>query len=150
MGYQWLGNKEKGRVGENVRVSLGRDPRLSGASLSVAVFSGLDRADDSITLAIHFVMGSNFFTRRGGLTSRRWRRFAVKLRIIVNAGNGSGGFFTWDVLDKLGAETFGSLHINPDGMFPNHIPNPEDKIAMALTRAAVLENSADLGIVFDH
>ncbi|KAG7974325.1 hypothetical protein I3843_06G043400 [Carya illinoinensis] len=70
-------------------------------------------------------------------------------QIIVNAGNGSGGFFTWDVLDKLGADTFGSLHLNPDGMFPNHIPNPEDKIAMALTRAAVLENSADLGIVFD-
>jgi phosphomannomutase len=56
----------------------------------------------------------------------------------VNAGNGSGAFFTWDVLDKLGADTFGSLHLNP-----------EDKIAMSLTRAAVLENSADLGIVFD-
>ncbi|KAI5387132.1 hypothetical protein KIW84_073332 [Lathyrus oleraceus] len=70
-------------------------------------------------------------------------------QIIVNAGNGSGGFFTWDVLDKLGADTFGSLHLKPDGMFPNHIPNPEDKIAMAMTRAAVLQNSADLGIVFD-
>ncbi|KAL0446765.1 UNVERIFIED_CONTAM: Phosphomannomutase/phosphoglucomutase [Sesamum latifolium] len=70
-------------------------------------------------------------------------------QIIVNAGNGSGGFFTWDVLDRLGADTFGSLHLNPDGMFPNHIPNPEDKTAMALTRAAVLENNADLGIVFD-
>ncbi|KAF2305538.1 hypothetical protein GH714_006311 [Hevea brasiliensis] len=34
-------------------------------------------------------------------------------------------------------------------MFPNHIPNPGDKTAMALTRTAVLENSADLGIVFD-
>ncbi|KDO64612.1 hypothetical protein CISIN_1g021442mg [Citrus sinensis] len=34
-------------------------------------------------------------------------------------------------------------------MFPNHIPNPEDKTAMALTRAAVLENNADLGVVFD-
>ncbi|CAK9180277.1 unnamed protein product, partial [Ilex paraguariensis] len=70
-------------------------------------------------------------------------------QIIVNAGNGSAGFFTWDVLDKLGADTFGSLHLSPDGMFPNHIPNPEDKTAMALTRAAVLQNSADLGIVFD-
>ncbi|KAF3526558.1 hypothetical protein F2Q69_00051344 [Brassica cretica] len=34
-------------------------------------------------------------------------------------------------------------------MFPNHIPNPEDKTAMSRTRAAVLENSADLGVVFD-
>lgn len=71
------------------------------------------------------------------------------MQIIVNAGNGSGGFFTWDVLDKLGADTFGSLHLSPDGMFPNHIPNPEDKVAMSLTRASVLENKADLGIVFD-
>ncbi|CAN8235667.1 unnamed protein product [Cochlearia groenlandica] len=70
-------------------------------------------------------------------------------QIVVNAGNGSGGFFTWDVLDKLGADTFGSLYLNPDGMFPNHIPNPENKIAMSRTRAAVLENSADLGVVFD-
>ena len=53
------------------------------------------------------------------------------------------------MLDKLGADTFGSLNLQPDGMFPSHIPNPEDKIAMALTRAAVLENTADLGIVFD-
>ena len=52
------------------------------------------------------------------------------------------------VLDRLGADTFGSLHLNTDGMFPNHIPNPEDKTAMALTRAAVLQNTADLGIVF--
>ncbi|KAL3582245.1 hypothetical protein D5086_016577 [Populus alba] len=107
MGYQWLGNKEKGRVGENVRVSLGRDPRLSGASLSVAVFSGLDRADDSITLAIHFVMGSNFFTRRGGLTSRRWRRFAVKLRLILEL------FSTTDV-DRSGVVDKEGNPINGD------------------------------------
>ena len=38
------------------------------------------------------------------------------------------------VLDRLGADTFGSLHLNTDGMFPNHIPNPEDKTAMALNK----------------
>lgn len=36
--------KEKGQPVENVRVSLGKDPRISGASLSVAVFAGLARA----------------------------------------------------------------------------------------------------------
>lgn len=71
------------------------------------------------------------------------------MQIIVNPGNGSGGFFTWNVLDKLGADTFGSLHLEPDGMFPNHIPNPEDPTAMSLTRTAVLRHRADLGIVFD-
>ncbi|RWV85339.1 hypothetical protein GW17_00052880 [Ensete ventricosum] len=75
--------------------------------------------------------------------------YKLFLQVVVNAGNGSGGFFTWNVLDKLGADTFGSLHLEPDGMFPNHIPNPEDRTAMSLTRAAVLEQQADLGIVFD-
>lgn len=34
-------------------------------------------------------------------------------------------------------------------MFPNHIPNPEDKRAMASATAAVKQHSPDLGIVFD-
>ncbi|CAB4265191.1 unnamed protein product [Prunus armeniaca] len=232
---EWVINgleKERGHPVENVGVSLGRDPRISGASLSVAVFSGLARAgclafdmglattpacfmstilppfayDASIMMtASHLPYtrnGLKFFTKKGGLSSpdvedmcdKAARKYANRLtkvsillniplsrvdfmstyakhlrdiikervnhplhyetplrgfQIIVNAGNGSGGFFTWDVLDKLGADTFGSLHLKPDGMFPNHIPNPEDKTAMAVTRAAVLENSADLGIVFD-
>ncbi|KAL6295216.1 hypothetical protein ACE6H2_003358 [Prunus campanulata] len=232
---KWVINgleKERGHPVENVGVSLGRDPRISGASLSVAVFSGLARAgclvfdmglattpacfmstilppfayDASIMMtASHLPYtrnGLKFFTKKGGLSSpdvedicdKAARKYANRLtkvsillniplsrvdfmstyakhlrdiikervnhplhyetplqgfQIIVNAGNGSGGFFTWDVLDKLGADTFGSLHLKPDGMFPNHIPNPEDKTAMAVTRAAVLENSADLGIVFD-
>lgn len=35
------------------------------------------------------------------------------------------------------------------GMFPNHIPNPEDKTAMEAITAAVLKEKADLGIIFD-
>jgi phosphomannomutase len=34
-------------------------------------------------------------------------------------------------------------------MFPNHIPNPEDKTAMDSITQAVLESKADLGIIFD-
>lgn len=35
------------------------------------------------------------------------------------------------------------------GLFPNHIPNPEDKTAMRAITEAVLHNKADLGIIFD-
>lgn len=35
------------------------------------------------------------------------------------------------------------------GMFPNHIPNPEDKVAMKAITQAVIDNKADLGIIFD-
>ncbi|KAG9146246.1 hypothetical protein Leryth_007957 [Lithospermum erythrorhizon] len=69
--------------------------------------------------------------------------------IIVDAGNGAGGFFAAKVLEPLGANTSGSQFLEPDGMFPNHIPNPEDKAAMKAITQAVLNNQADLGIIFD-
>lgn len=70
-------------------------------------------------------------------------------KIIVDAGNGAGGFYAYDVLEKLGADITGSQFLNPDGMFPNHIPNPENKDAMQSIKNAVLENKADLGLIFD-
>jgi phosphomannomutase len=70
-------------------------------------------------------------------------------KIIVDAGNGAGGFFASKVLEPLGADTTGSQFLDPDGTFPNHIPNPEDKIAMAAISQAVLDHHADLGIIFD-
>jgi phosphomannomutase len=69
--------------------------------------------------------------------------------IVVDAGNGSGGFFAEKVLKPLGANTTGSQYLEPDGMFPNHIPNPEDETAMQHIQKAVLDNKADLGIIFD-
>ena len=51
-------------------------------------------------------------------------------KIAVDAGNGSGGFFAKLVLEPLGADTAGSQFLEPDGRFPNHIPNPEDGAAM--------------------
>jgi phosphomannomutase len=70
-------------------------------------------------------------------------------KIIVDAGNGAGGFFVDKVLKPLGAITDGSQFLEPDGYFPNHIPNPEDKQAIASLQQAVLKNNADLGIIFD-
>ncbi|KAG0555549.1 hypothetical protein KC19_12G176900 [Ceratodon purpureus] len=69
--------------------------------------------------------------------------------IVVDAGNGAGGFFAGRVLEPLGAVTTGSQFLEPDGMFPNHIPNPEDKKAMEAITKAVLDQKADLGIIFD-
>ena len=70
-------------------------------------------------------------------------------RIVVDAGNGAGGFYVDKVLKPLGANTEGSRYLDPDGSFPNHIPNPEDKEAMESITEAVRETGADLGIIFD-
>ena len=69
--------------------------------------------------------------------------------IVVDAGNGSGGFFVDKVLLPLGADTTGSQFLDPNGMFPNHIPNPENEAAMESIQKAVLDNKADIGIIFD-
>lgn len=69
--------------------------------------------------------------------------------IIVDAGNGAGGFYAENVLAPLGADISGSQFLEPDGMFPNHIPNPEDKTAMESICSAVKKCGADLGLIFD-
>ncbi len=71
------------------------------------------------------------------------------LHIIVDAGNGVGGFYATDVLQPLGADITGSQFLEPDGMFANHAPNPENKEAMASVSAATVKANADLGIIFD-
>lgn len=70
-------------------------------------------------------------------------------KIIVDAGNGAGGFYVDKVLAPLGADTAGSQFLEPDGTFPNHIPNPEDEDAMKSIVDAVVKNGADFGIIFD-
>jgi len=71
------------------------------------------------------------------------------LHIVVDAGNGAGGFFATRVLEPLGADISGSQFLNPDGTFPNHPPNPEDKSAMESICSKVKEVNADLGLIFD-
>ena len=70
-------------------------------------------------------------------------------KIVVDAGNGAGGFYSENVLKPLGADVTGSQFLEPDGMFPNHIPNPEDKNAMQYIVNSTTKNKADLGIIFD-
>ncbi|MDL2225651.1 phosphomannomutase/phosphoglucomutase [Eubacteriales bacterium OttesenSCG-928-M02] len=78
-----------------------------------------------------------------------YERPLAPFRIVVDAGNGVGGFFVDKVLKPLGAETAGSQFLEPDGRFPNHMPNPEDDEALAAVSKAVADNHADLGIIFD-
>ncbi len=70
-------------------------------------------------------------------------------KIIVDAGNGVGGFYATDILEPLGADISGSCYLEKDGMFPNHAPNPENKEAMASVCKATVDAEADLGIIFD-
>ena len=71
------------------------------------------------------------------------------LHIVEDAGNGAAGFFATDILQPLGADISGSVFLEPDGTFPNHVPNPENRAAMEAARKATQEAKADLGVIFD-
>ena len=84
-----------------------------------------------------------------GVNSKNYDKPLEGFKIVVDAGNGAGGFYADKVLAPLGADTTGSQFLEPDGMFPNHVPNPEDAVAMSFISKAVLDNKADLGVIFD-
>lgn len=84
-----------------------------------------------------------------GVNATDYNRPLRGFHIVVDAGNGVGGFYAEKVLLPLGADISGSVFLEPDGMFPNHIPNPENAEAMASISRAVTENHADFGVIFD-
>ncbi len=75
------------------------------------------------------------------------------LKLVVNAGNGAAGH----VVDAIEARfremgvpvEFIKIHHDPDGSFPNGIPNPLLPENRAATTDAVIAHGADLGIAWD-
>ena len=84
-----------------------------------------------------------------GVNAPNYDRPLENLKIVVDAGNGVGAFYAEKVLAALGADISGSCYLEPDGRFPNHIPNPENKQAMQSICDAVKKADADLGVIFD-
>lgn len=70
------------------------------------------------------------------------------LKIVVNAGNGVAGLVI-DALEPQLPFRFVKLQHQPDGDFPNGIPNPLLPENRSVTAAAVREHGADLGVAWD-
>ncbi len=70
------------------------------------------------------------------------------LKIVTNAGNGGAGLIIDQLAPHLPVEFIRIQH-EPDGHFPNGIPNPLLQENRAATRDAVREHGADLGIAWD-
>ena len=86
---------------------------------------------------------------KSGIGAADYERPLAGFKIAVDAGNGAGGFYAGQVLAPLGADVSGSQFLDPDGRFPNHIPNPENAGAMESASRMVVDSGADLGIIFD-
>lgn len=70
------------------------------------------------------------------------------LKLVANAGNGGAGQVI-DLLEKRLPFTFVKIYHEPDGTFPNGVPNPLLPENREVTAAAVREHEADLGIAWD-
>ena len=70
------------------------------------------------------------------------------LKIVVNAGNGGAGEII-DLLEPHLPFEFVKINHEPDGRFPNGIPNPLLPENRGVTRDAVLAHGADLGVAWD-
>jgi phosphomannomutase len=70
------------------------------------------------------------------------------LKIVCNAGNGGAGSVIDDIESSLPFEWV-KVHHNPDGNFPNGVPNPLLEENRFPTSDAIKANNADLGIAWD-
>ena len=70
------------------------------------------------------------------------------LKLVINPGNGCAGIAT-DALEPHLPFSLIKVHNEPDGTFPNGIPNPMLLENQAVTTNAVLEHKADMGIAWD-
>lgn len=70
------------------------------------------------------------------------------LRIVVDCGNGAGALLAVSFFRALGHEV-DPLFCEPDGRFPNHLPDPTVPALMEALSKRVVETGADLGLGFD-
>ncbi len=71
-----------------------------------------------------------------------------KLKVVVDAGNGTGGVVAVPIFKALGIEVV-PLFVEMDGRFPNHHPDPTVEENLEQLKKKVLEVKADVGIAYD-
>jgi phosphomannomutase len=70
------------------------------------------------------------------------------LKLVANPGNGGAGMIV-DLLEPHLPFEFVKLHHEPDGTFPNGVPNPMLEENRVPTIEAIREHGADFGIAWD-
>jgi len=75
-------------------------------------------------------------------------RLEKKLKVVIDAGNGTGGVVAGPLLRDLGCEV-DELYCEIDGRFPNHFPDPTVTSNLKDLIDWVLKTDADVGIGYD-
>jgi len=72
----------------------------------------------------------------------------MKLKVVVDAGNGTGGIVAPDILEAMGCEVI-PLYCEPDGRFPNHHPDPTVVEYIRDLIRVTKGEKADIGVGYD-
>jgi phosphomannomutase / phosphoglucomutase len=75
-------------------------------------------------------------------------RLARPFKIVIDSGNGTAGPVAPGLYEKMGCEVL-RLYCEPDGRFPNHLPDPTIMKYIQDLRNKVVETKADFGIGYD-
>ncbi len=75
-------------------------------------------------------------------------RLSRPVKVIVDAGNGTGGVIAAPIMETLGCDVT-CLYCDMDGHFPNHHPDPTIPDNMKALIEAVTGSDAELGIGYD-
>lgn len=70
------------------------------------------------------------------------------LRVVVDAGNGAAGPFAPRLVERLGCQAVW-LYCEPDGRFPNRVPDPKAPGALDVLAERVVAEGADAGLGYD-
>jgi phosphomannomutase len=76
------------------------------------------------------------------------KKIDSKLKVVIDAGNGTAGLFTPDILKKLKVKVK-KLYCKPDGTFPNRSPDPLLPKTTKDLQKLVKAEKADLGVAYD-
>lgn len=107
---------------------------LSGEFIEAAVPGEVSHHDILTDYTDHVVDGAQLGPR--------------KLKVVVDAGNGCGGFIAVPLLKRLGFEVIDQF-CEPDGTFPNHHPDPTVTENLLPLIDRVRKEGADIGIAYD-
>jgi phosphomannomutase/phosphoglucomutase len=75
-------------------------------------------------------------------------KLSKQFKIVVDAGNGTGGVIGVPIMREMGQEVI-ELFCDMDGHFPNHFPDPTVEKNLETLRKTVLEQKAHVGIGYD-
>ncbi len=71
-----------------------------------------------------------------------------KLKIVVDAGNGTAGLVAPPILESIGCDVI-KLYCEPDGRFPNHHPDPTVIEYIKDLISTTKETGAEIGVGYD-